>query len=199
MRPGAVATAYLHAVLSGNVDVPSVARWSAEECADGSPPPSASIADGNAHAHSASSGTAPLLTPANFRVLFLNYVKEEAEAFFTQAEVQQLLAQAVSTPQSAKATPASSPRAPAQSTGAGPGVGDSCATRQPQAQRGATSAPSAPGALDESNFPSLGAVMARRSDATVCSAIFVVCNNDYLFHADIRHVHCCSRSSCCIR
>ena len=167
MRPGADATAYLHAVLNGNVDLLLVARWSAEECADGSPPPSANTSAEHAHAHAASSANSPLLTPAGFRVLFLDYVKTEAGAFFMQAEVQHMLAQAASTPQSAKATPACSPRAPSQSTGAGPSEVDSCASKQPQAQQGAASAPSAPGALDESNFPSLGAVMARRSDATV--------------------------------
>ena len=165
MRSGADATAYLHAVLNGSVSLDTVARWSAEDCADSTPPPSAS--NGTGHAHEAGSGQSPLLTPAGFRVLFLNHVKEEAETFFAQAEVQQMLAQAASTPLSTKATPASSPRAPAQSAGWGPGAGDGCHLKQSKAQRGAAAAARAPGALDESNFPSLGAVMARRSDAMV--------------------------------
>lgn len=195
MRPGADATAYLHAVLNGVVDLPSIARWSAEECADGFPPPSASTAAEHAPAHATSSANSPLLTPADFRMLFLNYVKEEAEAFFTQGEVQQILAQAASTPQSTKATPASSPRAPAQSTSAAPGVGDSCATKQPQAQRVAASATSAPGALDESNFPSLGAVMARRRDATVRRVFSAVGNSGKLFHTNTGLMPSCLRPS----
>lgn len=171
---------YLHAVLGGEVAWEAVTCWAVEDRATSVPAP----ASGNAAEQAAKRGPPSGLTPARFRMLFLNYVKEEAELFFAETEQQQ--AQAAAGHQISSAPPPSSPqpqlRMPTQCVDARAHKDSGSAAPQPPAHRSAA-AQSAPGALDESNFPSLGLLMSSsRSDTVRHGSLFFKSTSPTVVH-----------------
>ncbi len=146
---------YLHSVLDGGLgdDLDALASWSvADDSTTASAPAPRMAVDNDAHCACAAP---PGLTPACFRALFLGHIRAEADALL--AETEPLAAQAGAGGQGCGSAGPSSPQ-PQQRPAPAASAGASAA-----GARGAPAAPaprpagahSAPGALDDANFPAL--------------------------------------------
>jgi len=158
---------YLHAVLDGGLgdDLDALASWSvADDSTTASPPAPGTAVDHDAHCACAAP---PGLTPARFRALFLGHIRAEAEALL--AETEPLAAQAGAGGHGCGSAGPSSPQpqqrpAPAASAGAS-AVGARGAP--PATAPRPAGAHSAPGALDDANFPALSTSSARSGKVRV--------------------------------
>jgi len=158
---------YLHAVLEGGLgdDLDALASWSVADNSTTALPPAPGVAL-NHDAHCACAAPAGL-TPARFRALFLGHVRAEAEALL--AETEPLAAQAGAGGHGCGSAGPSSPQpqqrpAPAASAGASAAGARGAPAAPPPRPAGAHSAP---GALDDANFPALSTCSARSGKVRV--------------------------------
>jgi len=158
---------YLHAVLEGGLgdDLDALASWSVADNSTTALPPAPGVAL-NHDAHCACAAPAGL-TPARFRALFLGHVRAEAEALL--AETEPLAAQAGAGGHGCGSAGPSSPQpqqrpAPAARAGASAAGARGAPAAPPPRPAGAHSAP---GALDDANFPALSTCSARSGKVRV--------------------------------
>jgi len=158
---------YLHSVLDGGLgdDLDALASWSvADDSTTASAPAPRMAVDNDAHCACAAP---PGLTPACFRALFLGHIRAEADALL--AETEPLAAQAGAGGQGCGSAGPSSPQpqqrpAPAASAGASAAGARGAPAAPPPRPAGAHSAP---GALDDANFPALSTCSARSGKVRV--------------------------------